>query len=167
MLTRTRLLGLAAGILGAAWLPAGAQAFSVSKREAGTCVEKNCAYGGSPSAFYTQAAGHPNFGITARRRRGHTTRLPSTSRAAPDSSTFQVGGCGALAFKPSITVSTGGRPIKAGGASLTVKITQGSGQANIREVQLQRPSSCRRARRRCRTRVSRRASKRGRRRAPA
>jgi hypothetical protein len=55
------------------------------------------------------------------------------------SSPFQVGDCGALAFKPSLSVSTGGRPTKAGGASFEVKITQGAHQANIREIQLQLP----------------------------
>src|SRR5580692_1328432 len=55
------------------------------------------------------------------------------------SSPFQVGGCGALPFKPSLSVSAGGRPTKAGGASLEVKITQGAGQSNIREIQLQLP----------------------------
>jgi hypothetical protein len=63
-LTRTWLVALLAGMLGAAWLPAGAHAFAVSKWEAGTCTEKSCADDGSSSAFYTQAAGHPNFGIT-------------------------------------------------------------------------------------------------------
>jgi hypothetical protein len=62
-LTRTWLVTLLAGMVGAAWLPAGAQAFAVSKWEAGTCTESSCA-DGSPTAFYTQAAGHPNFGIT-------------------------------------------------------------------------------------------------------
>jgi hypothetical protein len=55
------------------------------------------------------------------------------------SSPFQVGNCAALPFKPSISVSTGGRPTKAGGASLDVKVTQAAGQANIREMQLQLP----------------------------
>jgi hypothetical protein len=55
------------------------------------------------------------------------------------SSPFQVGGCGALAFKPSLSVATGAKPTKAGGASLEVKITQGAHQANIREVRLQLP----------------------------
>ncbi len=41
-------------------------AFGVSKWEAGTCKESSCNIKGSnPEAeFYTQAAGHPNFGIT-------------------------------------------------------------------------------------------------------
>ncbi|MGD1057862.1 MAG: hypothetical protein ABR992_10685 [Solirubrobacteraceae bacterium] len=55
------------------------------------------------------------------------------------SSPFQVGNCAALPFKPSISVSTGGRPTKAGGASLDVKVTQAAGEANIREMQLQLP----------------------------
>ncbi|HTD08520.1 MAG TPA: hypothetical protein VK680_06490 [Solirubrobacteraceae bacterium] len=55
------------------------------------------------------------------------------------SSPFQVGNCAALPFKPSVSVSTGGRPTKVGGASLVVKITQAPGQANIREMQLQLP----------------------------
>ena len=55
------------------------------------------------------------------------------------SSPFQVGNCAALPFKPSVSVSTGGRPTKAGGARLVVKITQAAGQANIREMQLQLP----------------------------
>jgi hypothetical protein len=55
------------------------------------------------------------------------------------SSGFQVGNCGALAFKPSLSVASGGRPTKVGGASLVVKITQPAGQANIHEIQLQLP----------------------------
>jgi hypothetical protein len=55
------------------------------------------------------------------------------------SSPFQVGNCAALPFKPSVSVSTGGRPTKAGGASLVVKVTQAPGQANISEMQLQLP----------------------------
>jgi hypothetical protein len=56
------------------------------------------------------------------------------------SSPFQVGGCAALAFKPSFGVSTGGKPTKAHGASLAVKLTQRANQDNIREVELQLPS---------------------------
>lgn len=55
------------------------------------------------------------------------------------SSPFQVGNCAALPFKPSVSVRTGGRPTKAGGASLVVKVTQAPGEANIREMQLQLP----------------------------
>ncbi len=55
------------------------------------------------------------------------------------SSPFQVAGCNALAFKPSLGVIVGGRTSKARGASIEVKITQGPHQANLREVQLQLP----------------------------
>ncbi len=43
-----------------------AEEFGVSKWEAGTCKESACSIEGkAPAAeFYTQAAGHPNFGIT-------------------------------------------------------------------------------------------------------
>jgi hypothetical protein len=54
-------------------------------------------------------------------------------------SPFQVDNCAALPFKPSVGVRTGGRPTKAGGASLDVKVTQAAGEANIREMQLQLP----------------------------
>jgi hypothetical protein len=39
-------------------------AFGVSKWEAGTCTVSNCAYTSPDSAFYTQVAGRPPFGIT-------------------------------------------------------------------------------------------------------
>jgi hypothetical protein len=39
-------------------------AFGVSKWEAGTCKEATCTDTGPASAFYTQAAGHPDYGIT-------------------------------------------------------------------------------------------------------
>jgi hypothetical protein len=42
---------------------ADAATFGVSKWEAGTCTDASCT-DGTPSFFYTQAAGHPNFGIT-------------------------------------------------------------------------------------------------------
>jgi len=49
-------------------------------------------------------------------------------------SPFQAEGCSALAFKPTFTVSTSGKPSKANGASLVTTITQPSGQANIKSV---------------------------------
>jgi hypothetical protein len=56
---------LIAGLLLAAWLPGSASAaLSVSKWEAGTCREVDCEDSGPASRFYTQAAGHPDFGIT-------------------------------------------------------------------------------------------------------
>ncbi|MGH2864517.1 MAG: hypothetical protein ACRDJX_04625 [Solirubrobacteraceae bacterium] len=55
------------------------------------------------------------------------------------SSGFQVGDCAVLPFKPRFSAASGGRPTKARGASLVVKITQPAHQANIRELQLQLP----------------------------
>jgi hypothetical protein len=71
-----------------------------------------------------------------------TESLLTSTLGAGDSlsSPFQVGGCAALAFKPGFGASTAGKPTKADGASLVVKLTQGARQANIREVQLQLPS---------------------------
>ena len=41
-------------------------AFGVQEQnfEAGTCVTSSCLYSSAPTAFFTQAAGHPPFGIT-------------------------------------------------------------------------------------------------------
>ena len=55
------------------------------------------------------------------------------------SSPFQVGGCGALAFKPAFAASSSKNATKAGGASLRVNVTQGAHQANIRSVFTQLP----------------------------
>ena len=63
-LVRALPISLLMGALAAAYVPAGAHAFAVSKWEAGTCREVGCSDGGPSSAFYTQAAGHPDFGIT-------------------------------------------------------------------------------------------------------
>lgn len=49
--------------VGAAGAAAGAE-FGVTKWEAGTCTSSECT-ASTPSLFYTQAAGHPPFGITA------------------------------------------------------------------------------------------------------
>jgi hypothetical protein len=63
-ITRVWLLALLAGTVGAMALPAGAQALTLKKWEAGTCKVSTCTDAGPESSFYTQAAGHPNFGIT-------------------------------------------------------------------------------------------------------
>lgn len=55
------------------------------------------------------------------------------------SSPFQVGNCGALAFKPSFKVSTDAHASKTMGASLRVSLTQADHQANIRSVVVQLP----------------------------
>jgi hypothetical protein len=59
--------------------------------------------------------------------------------SAPVSQRFQVGGCGALTFKPGFKAFTSGTTSKANGASLTVKVTAKPGEANIAKVALQLP----------------------------
>lgn len=53
-------MACAAGILA----PSAVAEFGVSNWEAGTCIEEGCKDNGPQSEFFTQAAGHPNFGIT-------------------------------------------------------------------------------------------------------
>ncbi len=66
--------------------------------------------------------------------------LTSTSGAAQSlSSPFQIGGCSALAFKPSFKATTSGKASKANGASLETTINQPPDQANISSVLLQLP----------------------------
>jgi hypothetical protein len=54
---------------------------------------------------------------------------------------FAVEGCNQLPFKPGFKVSTKARTSKANGASLTVRVTSGAGQANIGKVDLQLPKA--------------------------
>jgi hypothetical protein len=56
------------------------------------------------------------------------------------SNRFQVGGCQGLPFKPVMTISTQGKTSKANGASLTVKLSQKPGEANIHKVDLTLPT---------------------------
>jgi hypothetical protein len=66
--------------------------------------------------------------------------LTSSFAASQGLSTpFQVGECSKLPFKPSLTAYSGAKTSKTTGASLEVKIAQGTHQANIREIQLQLP----------------------------
>jgi hypothetical protein len=66
--------------------------------------------------------------------------LTSTFGASQSlSSPFQVNDCGALAFSPSVSASSGAKTSKLGGASIEVKVTEGAHQANIHELQLQLP----------------------------
>jgi len=58
---------------------------------------------------------------------------------ASPSAPFQVGGCGYLPFKPSFTVATQASTSKAKGASLTVRVAQKPGEANIHRVDVQLP----------------------------
>jgi hypothetical protein len=53
---------------------------------------------------------------------------------------FSVTECTALPFHPSLTASTGAKTSKTNGASLEVKVTQPSGEANIRQVVTTLPS---------------------------
>jgi hypothetical protein len=57
----------------------------------------------------------------------------------PVASPFAASGCEDLPFKPVLTASTRGKVSKTQGASLTVKIASGAGQANIAKVDLQLP----------------------------
>jgi hypothetical protein len=61
-------------------------------------------------------------------------------QAAGLSSRFQVGGCAGLPFKPSMAISTQGKTSKANGASLTVKLSQKPGEADIHKVDLTLPT---------------------------
>ncbi len=71
-----------------------------------------------------------------------TATIASTQGASADvSNTFEVGGCAALPFKPSFSASTGGRTSRLEGASLTVKVTQKAGEADIHKVDLQLPAA--------------------------
>jgi hypothetical protein len=59
--------------------------------------------------------------------------------AARVSSHFQVGECARLRFKPKFTVLTNAKTSKANGASLHVKVTSSTGQANIAKVKVDLP----------------------------
>jgi hypothetical protein len=65
---RKASLGTLASIalLAGASTPAAQAGFGVTESnfEAGTCIEVECKYSSPPSVFYTQAAGHPPWGIT-------------------------------------------------------------------------------------------------------
>jgi NHL repeat len=63
----------------------------------------------------------------------------TASQTVALSDRFQAGGCTTLPFHPSFTASTSGKNSKAGGASLTVKVAQHPGEANIHKVDLQLP----------------------------
>jgi hypothetical protein len=71
----------------------------------------------------------------------HATLTSTGGANAPVSSRFQAAGCGALPFKPSFSASTQGKASKAGGASLTVRVTQKPGEADIHKVDLQLPKA--------------------------
>jgi hypothetical protein len=63
----------------------------------------------------------------------------SQGATANVSSSYAANGCASLPFALSFTASTQAKTSKAGGASLTVKVLPGVGQANIARVDLQLP----------------------------
>jgi hypothetical protein len=64
-----------------------------------------------------------------------STQGAATGIGAP----FEANGCRDLPFKPSLTASTQAKTSKAAGASLVVKVTSSTGQANIAKVDLALP----------------------------
>ena len=68
---------------------------------------------------------------------GSSTSTTGASSAA--SATVQVTACDRLAFTPTISAITGGRPTRKRGASLFVTVAQPAGQVNIRQVSVQLP----------------------------
>jgi hypothetical protein len=66
--------------------------------------------------------------------------ISTQNQTAVVSNRFQAGGCQDLPFKPSFTASTQGKTSKANGASLTVKVIQQPGEANIHKVSLTLPT---------------------------
>lgn len=62
---RSTLAALIAALsLTALIAPTAAAEFGIARWEAGTCIDEGCEDSGPHSEFFTQAAGHPNFGIT-------------------------------------------------------------------------------------------------------
>ena len=69
-----------------------------------------------------------------------TGKLTGTGGASASvSAPFQVTNCAKLPFKPTFSVSTQAKSSKAGGASLRVKITSRSGQANLSKIKVALP----------------------------
>jgi hypothetical protein len=66
--------------------------------------------------------------------------ISTLNQTAGLSNRFQVGGCQGLPFKPTMTIATQGKTSKANGASLTVKLSQKPGEANIHKVNLTLPT---------------------------
>jgi len=67
------------------------------------------------------------------------TATSLSDSVAPISAPFQASGCGSLPFAPSLTVATQGSTSKANGASLTVRIAQKAGEADIHSVHVELP----------------------------
>jgi hypothetical protein len=69
----------------------------------------------------------------------NATIVSTHGQSASASSPFQLADCQSLPFSPKFTVSTQAKTSKANGASLDVKVTAGSGQANIAKVDVALP----------------------------
>jgi hypothetical protein len=67
------------------------------------------------------------------------TATSLSGSVAPISAAFQASGCASLPFAPSFTVATQGSTSKANGASLTVRIAQKPGEADIHSVHVELP----------------------------
>ena len=67
------------------------------------------------------------------------TITSTTGTQSAVSKPFTADNCATLPFDPSFTVSTQGQTSKADGASLTVKVSKRTGEANIHKVDLQLP----------------------------
>jgi hypothetical protein len=67
------------------------------------------------------------------------TATSLSGSVAAISAPFQASGCGSLPFAPSFTVATQGSTSKANGASLTVRIAQKPGEADIHSVHVELP----------------------------
>jgi hypothetical protein len=68
-----------------------------------------------------------------------TTVVSAQGAQATTMTPYATGGCRNLPFKPSLTASTQAKVSKVSGASLSVKVTSGAGQANIAKVDLALP----------------------------
>ncbi|HEY5046122.1 MAG TPA: hypothetical protein VII53_09735 [Solirubrobacteraceae bacterium] len=68
---------------------------------------------------------------------GQITSLAGT--VAQISAPFQVSGCGSLPFKPDFAVASSGHTSRAGGESLTARVSQKPGEANLHSVKVELP----------------------------
>jgi hypothetical protein len=67
--------------------------------------------------------------------------ISTLNQTAGLSNRFQVGGCQGLPFKPAMAITTLGKTSKANGASLTVRVSQKPGEADIHKVDLTLPTA--------------------------
>ena len=61
------------------------------------------------------------------------------AKSSSVSSAYEVGGCAGLAFKPVFTAATQAKTSRAGGASLSVRVAQTHGEADIHSVRVELP----------------------------